>query len=72
MVLDLLLVVLDLPLVVLDLPDFGFFLHFRFFLANFLSVLDLPGLLAPSAVDRHLRVSVQFVVVLALPSWFLI
>ena len=71
MVLDLLLVVLDLPMVVLDLPDFVLSAVSAVF-ADFLVVLDLPGLSAQVAADRHVSASVQFLVVLDLPSWFLI
>ena len=48
--LDLLLVVLDLPMVVLDLPHFAFSAVSAVF-ANFLVVLDLPGLSFPGTVD---------------------
>ena len=64
--------VLDFPMVVLDLPDFDFFLQFRQFAANFLVVLDLPGLVAQDVVDRHASACVRFLVVLELPSWFLV
>ena len=69
--LDLLLVVLDLPMVTLDLPHFDLSAVSAAF-AKFLVVLDLPGLSAPGAVDRPVLASVRFLVVLNLPSWFLI
>ena len=69
MVLDLLLVVLDLLLVVLDLPDFVLSAISVVF-ADFLVVLDLPGLLSHVATDRDVSGSGEFLVVLDLPSWF--
>ena len=40
--------------------------------ADFLVVLDLPGLLSQVAADGHVSGSGKFRVVLDLPSWFLI
>ena len=70
-VFDLLLVVLDLPIVVLDLPDFVLSAVSVAF-PDFLVVLDVPGLLSHVATDRHVSGPGEFLVVLDLPSWFLI
>ena len=60
-----------MPVVALDLPDSVLSAVSAVF-ADLLVALDLPGLSAQVAADGHVSASVEFLVALDLPSWFLI